>query len=182
MKTQMSFPKVTFRFTLVVLTLLLAACAQNYRVNVDAINSADIAFLSSQENLIFASGQPTQEQVGVLADAGIRHVISLRTDGELDWDESELVESLGMEFHSLPVSGRTGVTSSNAQTLEQILARLDGQPVLVHCGTSNRVGALKAVTARDGGASIEQALEQGRRWGLTGMAQRVRDQLSGNSQ
>ena len=72
MKTQMSFPKVTFRFTLVVLTLLLAACAQNYRVNVDAINSADIAFLSSQENLIFASGQPTQEQVGVLADAGIR--------------------------------------------------------------------------------------------------------------
>jgi len=163
------------------ITILLVSCAQGYRVDLEAITSAEIAYLSSQGEMVFSSGQPTQEQLGVLADAGIKHVISLRTPGEIDWDEGALVQSNGMEFHSLPVSGRTGVTPGNAESLEQLLARLDGQPVLVHCGTSNRVGALKAVTARETrGASIEDALAVGRQWGLTGMEERVRGILSTN--
>ena len=176
----MTYRTATTRLLFVLITFLLAACAQTYRVDLNAITSAEIANLSAQQNLVFASGQPTQDQVAMLADAGIRHVISLRTEGELDWDESALVESMGMEFYSIPVSGRDGVTSANAQSLEQVLARLEGQPVLVHCGTSNRVGALKAVTARDSGASIDDALAQGRRWGLTGMEPRVREVLSAN--
>ncbi len=175
----MTLKKTIHRFLLGLLPILIVACAQSYQVNVDAITSAEIANLSVQENLVFASGQPTQEQIGVLASSGIRHVISLRTPGEIDWNESEVVQSEGMEFYSIPTSGRDGVTPENAETLEQLLARLDGQPVLVHCGTSNRVGALKAVTARETeGASIEDALAQGRRWGLTGMEERVKDILT----
>ncbi len=176
----MSLSKSSIKLTLVFFTFLVAACANTNQVNIDELASAEIANFSTQTNIIFSSGQPTQDQVAILADAGIRHVISLRTEGELDWDESSLVESLGMEFHSIPVSGRDGVTSANAQSLELLLANLDGQPVLLHCGTSNRVGALKAVTAHDGGASIEEALVVGRRWGLTGMEQSVRDTLTGN--
>lgn len=158
--------------------LLLVSCASNVQVDLAAISDAEIMNFSTPESLVYAAGQPTQEQVAVLADAGIKHVISLRTPGELDWDEAAVVTAQGMQFHSLAVSGRDGVTSENAQTLEQLLASLDGQPVLLHCGSSNRVGALKAVTARDDGASIEEALAEGRRWGLTGMEQRVRDVLS----
>jgi protein tyrosine phosphatase (PTP) superfamily phosphohydrolase (DUF442 family) len=172
--------KLSHKLILGFYVLVLASCAQNARVDLAAIEAAEIANFSAPESRVFASGQPTQEQVGVLADAGIRHVISLRTDGELDWDEKQIVESNGMVFHSISVSGRDGVTSENAQSLENLFASLDGQPVLLHCGTSNRVGALKAVTARDGGASIEDALAEGRRWGLTGMEQRVRDTLTGN--
>ncbi len=175
----MKFRNVIHKSIVAFLALLIVSCAQNYRVNVEAITGAEISNLSVQENLVFASGQPTQEQIGILANSGIRHVISLRTPGEIDWNESEVVQSQGMEFYSIPTSGRDGVTPENAETLEQLLARLDGQPVLVHCGTSNRVGALKAVTARETeGASIEDALAQGRRWGLTGMEQTVRNLLS----
>lgn len=175
----MKIKNVIHKSLIASLALLVVSCATNYRVDVGSITSAEIANLSVQENLVFASGQPTQEQIGILASSGIKHVISLRTPGEIDWSESEVVQAEGMEFYSIPTSGRDGVTPENAETLEQLLARLDGQPVLVHCGTSNRVGALKAVTARETeGASIEEALAQGRRWGLTGMEQRVKDILT----
>ena len=158
-------------------TLVLAACGPRYQVDREALESAEITNFRAPEEMVFASGQPTSEQIQTLADAGIRHVVSLRADGEIDWDESDLVSSAGMEFHSIPVAGADGVTSDNAQTLDQLLAQLDGQPVLLHCGSSNRVGALRAMTARDGGASLEDALAEGRRWGMTRMEETVREIL-----
>ncbi len=160
-----------------VFMLALAACGPTYDVDREVLEAADIANFSAPQDLVFASGQPTEEQIQTLADAGIRHVISLRTDGEIDWDESSLVNAAGMEFYSIPVAGAEGVTSENAATLDQLLAQLDGQPVLLHCGSSNRVGALRAMTARDGGASIEDALAEGRRWGMTRMEETVREIL-----
>lgn len=163
------------------LALFLAACASGPSVDLAAITEAEIANFSTPESFVYASGQPTQEQLAVLADSGIRHVISLRTPGEIDWDEAAVVASEGMIFHSIPVSGRDGVTPENALALETLLASLDGMPALVHCGSSNRVGALKAVSLLEtNGASVEEALNEGRRWGLTGMEDRVRAILSGN--
>ena len=161
-------------FLLSVFALVLAACGPRYQVDAEALEAAGIANFNAPEEMVFASGQPTQEQIQTLAEVGIRHVISLRPDEEIDWDESGLVNSAGMEFHSIPVAGADGVTTENARSLAQLLAQLDGQPVLVHCGSSNRVGALRAVTARDGGASLEDALAEGRRWGMTRMEETVR--------
>jgi len=168
-------------FTLFAVLVLAAACSPSNQIDLDMLTSAEIANLSIPEDKVVASGQPTQEQLPLLAQAGIKHVISLRTEGEIDWDESAVVTAAGMEFHSLPISGRDGVTPANAQTLEQLLASLDGQPVLLHCGSSNRVGALKAITALQTlGASVEEALAEGRRWGLTGMEPMVRTILAGD--
>ena len=114
----MLMSKSSMKYTLVLFTFLLAACSSTNQVDIDRLTSAEIANFSTQTNIMFASGQPTQEQVAILADAGVQHVISLRTEGEIDWDEPALVESLGMEFHSIPVSGRDGLTSANARTLE----------------------------------------------------------------
>ena len=176
----MLMSKSSMKFTLVLFTFLIAACTGSNQVNIDQLTSAEIANFSTQTNIMFASGQPTQDQVAVLASAGVKHVISLRTEGELEWDEPALVESLGMDFYSIPISSGNGLTSENARSLDNLLASLDGQPVLLHCGSSNRVGALRAITARDGGASIEEALSVGRRWGLTGLEQRVRDTFTSN--
>lgn len=160
-----------------VFTLVLAACGPRHQVDRVALEAAEIVNFSTPEEMVFAAGQPTPEQIQTLADSGIRHVVSLRTEGEIDWDESSLVNAAGMEFHSIPVAGAAGVTSENAQSLDQLLAQLDGQPVLLHCGSSNRVGALRAMTARDGGASLEDALAEGRRWGMTRMEEAVREIL-----
>ncbi len=176
----MSLKNKTYIAVMTCVALLLAACAQTYRVDVAAIENSELMNMAQQENNVFSSGQPTQEQLAVLADAGVRHVVSLRPVSELDWDESAAVAAAGMQFHSIPVAGASGVTNANAQTLESLLNELDGQPVLVHCASSNRVGALKAVTARNNGASVDAAIAEGQEWGLTGMADRVRQILSSN--
>ena len=163
---------------LVLIAGLISACAQTARVDINALRSADIANFSTPEQLVYAAGQPTPEQIQILANAGVEHVISLRTDGEIDWDERAAVEGAGMQFYSIPVSGQTGITAANANSLEQLLARLDGQPVLVHCGSSNRVGALRALTAHELGASLEDSLAEGRRWGMTRIEERVRGILT----
>ncbi len=166
-----------FAVLISVFALALAACGPQYQVDRDALEAAGLANFNAPEEMVFASGQPTPEQIATLSEAGIRHVISLRTDGEIDWDESSLVNSAGMEFHSIPVAVAGGVTSENARSLDQLLAQLDGQPVLLHCGSSNRVGALRAFSAREDGASLEDALAEGRRWGMTRMEEAVREIL-----
>ena len=165
-------------FLTLLLVALLSACANTARVDIDALRSAEISNFATPEELVYSAGQPTQDQIQVLANAGVQHVISLRTDGEIDWDERAAVEGAGMRFYSIPVSGQTGITPENAESLQQLLARLDGQPVLVHCGSSNRVGALRALTAHELGASLDDSLAEGRRWGMTRLEERVRGILS----
>jgi protein tyrosine phosphatase (PTP) superfamily phosphohydrolase (DUF442 family) len=161
------------------LLLILAACANLQRLNIAAIQSADLNNLNVPESNALASGQPTQEQIKVLADAGVKHVISLRRPEEIDWDEQAVVEANGMQFHSIPVAGLAGITKANATKLEDLLNSLGNEAVLVHCGSSNRVGALKTLASLDAddSASIEAAFTEGRRWGLTRLEEPLREKL-----
>jgi len=170
--------------TLVILGVLaLAACSQEPTLDNDIIGQADIVNLLAPEENIVSGGQPTEEQFQVLADAGIRHVINLRTPQEMDFDEEALVESLGMEYHSIPVAVSAGITRDNAQELYDLLENFAGEPVVVHCASGQRVGALIALSAQQNqGMDAASALEEGQRWGLssprlTPVVRQVLDQI-----
>lgn len=165
---------------IVSLLLVIAACASLPQLNLAAIQGANLNNLNVPESNALASGQPTQEQIKVLADAGVKHIISLRRPEEIDWDEQAVVEANGMQFHSIPVAGLAGVTKANATKLEDLLKSLGNEPVLVHCGSSNRVGALKTLASLEGedSASLEAAFAEGRRWGLTRLEQPLREKLN----
>ena len=45
---------------------------------------------------LFFSGQFTPEDVEVLKERGIKRVITLRTDGEVDWDEEAALKAAGI--------------------------------------------------------------------------------------
>ena len=143
-----------------------------------AIANAEILNLSTPAQNVLASGQPTQEQLQLLASSGVKHIINLRPTSEQEFDEEAFVKSLGMEYHSIPVAGADGVTSDNAKKLEDLMTSLDGQPLLVHCASSNRVGALRALTASAHGEALESAIATGKTWGLTGLEPAVRTKLS----
>jgi uncharacterized protein (TIGR01244 family) len=167
-----------FRIALVSVIALAAGLAQA-QVNTAAILSAEILNLSTPAENVFASGQPSQDQLQVLAKSGVKHIISLRPASETDWDEAELARSLGMEFHNIPVAGADDVTSENARKLQELLSSLEGQPTLVHCASSNRVGALRAlIAAESGGEPLESAISTGKAWGLTSLEPAVRAALS----
>lgn len=125
---------------------------------------------------VLTGGQPSDEQLTALRDAGYETVINLRRPDERGTrGEAEKVAALGMTYVSLPVAGAAGLTEENAAALAAALDEV-ARPVLLHCGSGNRVGALLAVKAfwLDG-ASAEEALEIGRGAGLTRMEPAVRE-------
>lgn len=166
-----------------ILTSLLVACASNSGLDVAALEQAEIFNFRAPGGSVVASGQPTADQLGVASRAGVKHVISLRAPGEeVGFDESSVVQSLGMQFHSIPVAGGAGVTPENAASLQQLLDRYSGEPILVHCASSNRVGALMALSAFADGESADDAMNEGIIWGLSseGLQQVVRQNLTEN--
>lgn len=126
---------------------------------------------------VTTSGQPDQAALQELATAGYAAVIDLRgVDEDRGFDEKNAVEGLGMNYISLPINGGGGITYENASLLDEALSGIDG-PVLLHCATSNRVGALLSLREHMHGASPEKALELGTEAGLAGLRQTVEARL-----
>ena len=139
------------------------------------LNELNLPNLKSPEQGIYSCGQPSREQLQQLRDAGVRTVVSLRGEGECDFDERAAVEDLGMAFHQVPVDGPKDITEHNARRLSQIMADESGRPILIHCGSGNRVGALYALKAfHCDGREPEDAVARGRSAGLTQLEPLVR--------
>lgn len=129
---------------------------------------------------MIGAGQPSADDLKSLADEGVKTVIDLRPAGEAGHpdDEADTVQGLGMRYHTLPIAGPGDLTRDNAKQFGELLASAE-KPVVIHCGSSNRVGALVALKANMvDGLSPADALALGQRAGLTGLAARVEEVLT----
>ncbi|HLE83343.1 MAG TPA: sulfur transferase domain-containing protein [Thermoanaerobaculia bacterium] len=129
---------------------------------------------------VITGGQPDAAQLAALAEAGYRTVVDLRAPGEpySREDEKAALESLGVEYVSIPVAGPEGLTEESARALSAVLAEKDAYPIAIHCASGNRVGALLALEAAwVDGAPPAEALALGLDAGLTGLEPKVRGLL-----
>ncbi len=126
-----------------------------------------------------ASGRLQAGDIAALKRAGIRQVIDLSVDGETpDFDEAAAVRAAGIGYHNLPIRGAADLTRATIAQFDRLLLDAGDQPTLVHCASSNRVGAMIALRAAlIGGRPIEAALTEGRRWGLKSLEPAVRERL-----
>jgi protein tyrosine phosphatase (PTP) superfamily phosphohydrolase (DUF442 family) len=131
------------------------------------------------ENL-WVMGTPSDEQLTEFADNGGDVVINLLSQKEMTKsEEAAVVTRNGMAYYHVPVNGADGVTLENARTVDRILLENSDKTVLVHCASSNRVGALMALRAGWlDGMSVEKALEVGREHGMTSLEDKVKTMLS----
>lgn len=164
--------------------LVLPACAEHIEtvhaspLIVDLENVVETGVVQPVDG-ITSAGQPDRAALEVFSHNGYVAVVDLRTEGEArGLDEQTVVEELGMDYVSLPI-GRDGISFDNANALDKLISRYDA-PVLVHCRSGNRVGALLALRASLAGADDESAIEAGRAGGLTRLESQVRDVLSEN--
>jgi len=128
---------------------------------------------------VYCSGQPTPEQFDKLKDIGVTRVVSLRlpTEDGTGWEEAE-AQKLGIEFVRIPVAGEAGLTLENTEAMAKQLEGVRG-PVLVACGSSNRVGALFALKARFlDGKSPAEAIAVGKACGMTRAEAKVSELVS----
>ena len=129
---------------------------------------------------ITSAGQPDTAALEVFADSGYATVIDLRGEGEdRGFDEAAVVEELGLHYVTLPITSGSEISFDNARKLDALLQQYPG-PVLVHCASGNRVGALLALRASLDGADDEKALALGRQGGLTGLEGAVKERLAGD--
>ena len=128
-------------------------------------------------NGLTTAGQPNEAAFRVFAENGYRVVIDLRTEGEnRGLDDPTVVESLGMKYILMPIGGED-ITFEKARELDDLLNQFD-EPVLLHCASSNRVGALLALNAYAETGDAEAALEKGRVAGMRSLEPLVRKLIS----
>lgn len=116
---------------------------------------------------IYLAGQPEQADLAGIADRGIKRVVSLRKPGELDWDEAAAVRAAGMEYVAIPFDGPEELTDEVFARAQQVLKENADEPLLLHCGRANRVGAVWMVhRVLDDGVGIDAALAEAKTVGL----------------
>jgi uncharacterized protein (TIGR01244 family) len=163
----------TYRSRLIALTLAAFAAGQAFAQSPDLPNRKD-----PLEGITTAA-QPSAAQLAGAAESGFKTVIDLRgvkEDRGME-DEQSTVEDLGMSYIALPVEGSDGVTYANATALDKLLAGAEG-PVLIHCASGNRAGALLALRDKLAGADNAAALALGVASGLTGLKPAVEQKLA----
>lgn len=140
----------------------------------------DTPHVFTPEEGLLTTGQPSHEDFATLATQGFSTVINLRSAQEMQGsDEHTHVQSLGMTYVHIPIAGPDGVTLGHARALHQAMAQASEGKLLIHCGSSNRVGALLALRAHDiQGHTIADALAYGERAGLASLKARVEQVLA----
>ncbi len=153
-----------FRHASALICLLLLALAAQAAEDLSAIKN-----LRQPSASHYAAGQPSPEQFQQLQQAGIQHIINFRPQQEQgDFDEAKLVNNLGMQYHNLPIASGKDFTPEAIEQFDRLLNSIGDEKVLLHCASSNRVGAMMALRANWlQGASSEQALTVGKSYGLT---------------
>lgn len=129
---------------------------------------------------LYSAAQPTEAEFAALASKGVRTIINLRHPSEAtDFDEATAVAAAGMRYVAIPIAGSQDLTRETVARFSQELAKAQTcGPVLVHCASANRVGALIALEhAWEQGLTVDTALTAGRAAGLAGLEPAVIEHL-----
>ncbi len=139
----------------------------------------DMKNSASPREGVLTGGQPSLADLEALSERGYQTVINLRATDEAGQEgEVDKAVSLGLDYVALPIASADDLTPENARTLAALLADADRKPLLLHCGSSNRVGALLALAAFHAeGASAEEAMAIGKTGGLGSLEDAVRERL-----
>jgi uncharacterized protein (TIGR01244 family) len=169
-------PRIRLLLVTAWLVGLLVACTSSVRPDT-AGNAVEPLQLFTPLPEVFTANQPAVEDWHGIREKGVTTVINLRMPEELEGrDERSEVASAGMAYVELPVAGAKGIGMEQADALRAAMLASDG-PVLVHCASGNRAGALLALVLVQAGLAEDAALEIGRSGGMTSAEEAVTELL-----
>jgi uncharacterized protein (TIGR01244 family) len=131
-----------------------------------AVDAAEIPNYRVMRPGLAAAGQPSLEALAKLKAMGFATVVNLRTEQEGTKDEEAAVKAAGLKYVSVPVTAES-LSAKDVDAVAAVLADPAAGPVLLHCKTSNRVGAVWALLQVREGKPLAEAEEAGRAAGLT---------------
>ena len=147
-------------------TTVSGVCQQNSTPSVKDATLGQTRNVHACGRLLLA-GQPTEADVTKLKARGVKRVITLRTAGEINWDEGAAVKDAGLDFVEIPIRSPASLTDDVFGRIRKLLKDSHQTPTLLHCGSANRVGAVwLAYRVLDEGVPIETAIDEAKTIGL----------------
>jgi uncharacterized protein (TIGR01244 family) len=131
----------------------------------DKMDPAQIANYRLVRPGLATAGKPSSEALVRLKAQGFKTVVDLRTEGEGTAAEREVVEAQGLRYVSVPITSAT-FSLADVEAVAKVLNDAGTAPVLLHCASANRVGAVWAVLLVEQGRTPEQAEAAGQEVGL----------------
>lgn len=116
-----------------------------------------------------AAGQPSTEALGRLKEMGFKTVINLRTEKEGGKAEEGPVKAAGLRYVWVPVTADT-FSAADVDAVAKVIDDPEAGPILLHCSSANRVGAVWTVLRVRKGKTLEEAESEGRAIGLASPA------------
>ena len=144
----------------------------------DSITALNVPNATLPVEGLLCTGQLSPEQMDGLQALGFASFVSLRlpTEKGAGWEEAHAAET-GANFTRMPVEGKAGVHEAGARELAELMEK-SAQPMVLYCGSSNRVGALLALKAHHvESMPAEEALAFGKTAGVTGIEPHLREAL-----
>lgn len=130
---------------------------------------------------VLLASQPSPADLEQARAEGVRTVLNLRRPAEqAGFDEAAFVESLGLVYVALPFGGPDELDDALFARARELLSHAE-RPLLVHCASANRVGAVWIPwRVLDGGLGLEEALAEARAIGLRspGLEAKARDYVA----
>lgn len=163
---------VLLSVTIASLAMLSTAGIRQDRDKLDKIEQAlkdDVPRILCVDERVSTGGQPTDSAFAKLAANGYRSVLNLRTASEgIDLKhEQEAIEKAGLRYVNIPVVSSAPKPEQVAEFIKAVKDK-DNQPMLIHCGSANRVGAFWMIyRVIDQGWAEEKALDEATKIGLT---------------
>ena len=107
-----------------------------------AASITDIRNFIRIDDHVGTAGQPTAEQFGAVRDAGYEVVVNLlpREQDNALKGEDALIRELGMEYRYIPVVW-TAPQPQDFTAFCDVMQKLDGKKIFVHCAANMRVTA-----------------------------------------
>ena len=129
----------------------------------------DVPHILCVDERVATGGQPTDAAFAKLAVNGYRAVLSLRTASEgIDLKhEQEAVEKARLHYVNIPVVSSAPKPEQVDEFIKAVKDK-NNQPMLIHCGSANRVGAFWMIyRVVEQGWPEDKALDEATKIGLT---------------
>jgi uncharacterized protein (TIGR01244 family) len=154
-----------------VLSLLAALAATSVSAQVpERMDAEAIPNYTLVRPGLATAGAPSPEALAQLGRLGFRTVINLRVEMEPGVkEEAEIVRKQGLTYLHVPITPAS-FSLEDVNAVSKALDDPNAAPILFHCASANRVGAVWTVLQVRKGKSYEAALLEGKQIGLSSPA------------
>ncbi|MFY9571147.1 MAG: tyrosine-protein phosphatase [Blastocatellia bacterium] len=118
---------------------------------------------------LYRGGQPTSAGAAKLAELGIKTIINLRGEEDVDREGQKQAEAAGLRYFNVPMPGLSAPSDEQIARVIKLIDDPENQPVFIHCKRgADRTGTVAAIyRIKHEGWTSERAIGEAKRHGMS---------------